>query len=88
MLDYGDIGPIATNHLKLRIKIHVPQSKIKLCNIGACNRWIESELNFDASFRAKNWTASILEENVGEEGEQYLRIGQTNEFHLFASSSP
>ena len=30
---------------------------------------MESELNFEASFRAKDWTESSLEESVGEEGD-------------------
>ena len=41
---------------------------------------MESELNFEASFRAKDWTVSSLGESVGKEGdqtgEQYSRIGQ------------
>ena len=41
--------------------------------------------NLEASFRAKSWTDSSLEERVEEEGdqtgEQYSRIGRTNEIY-------
>ena len=44
---------------------------------------IESESNLEARFKAKDWTDSSLEESVEEEGdqtgEQYSRIGRTNE---------
>ena len=34
------------------------------------NEGMESELNFEANYRAKDWTESSLEESVGEEGDQ------------------